>query len=151
MNKILILSVMLTCGLKHWAFGHQKIDAQNWRKIGKFDPTILSATLGNHAGKIIAVRFNFRGKDIHHIKSNWYEGSIWQPDEKARKGFSNIRVVFAKNDLLAFQSITTDSTSPKRLTVYGRVEYDADSSFPYLRLFGPKATIDSAGNATVRW
>lgn len=151
MKKILGLIFMFVAFLVQQGFCDQKIDAKDWRNIGKFDPTILSTTLGNHAGKIIAVQFNFRGKDIHHIKSNWYEGSIWQPDAKARKGFSNIRVLFAKNELPAFESITTASTSPKRLTVYGRVEYDADSSFPYLRLFGQKVTIDSAGNATVVW
>lgn len=151
MNRILILNATLACAVAQSAFCDQKIDKETWRSVGKFDPIILSTALGDHAGKILAVPFNFRGKKIHHMKSNWYEGSVWVPDAAAKKGFSNIRVMVAKQDLPAFQSMTSDSTSPAQQIVYGRVQYDADYHYYFLRLFGRKATVDSAGEATITW
>ena len=98
MTKLAVLTVALSSAITHLVFGDQKIDAGTWQAAEKFDPATLSNTLSNHIGKTIAVQFNFRGKDIHHIKPNWYEGSLWQPDANARKGFSAVRVIFAKKD-----------------------------------------------------
>ena len=151
MKKIVGLGVALACFVAQSAFCDQKIEAQSWQKIGRFEPATISKTLGEHVGQLVAVQFNFRGKDIHHIKPNWYEGSVWQPDPAAKKRFSNVRVLFAKKDLAAFQSITTDAKSPSRLTVYGRVERDADNHFFFVHLLGRKATLDFAGNATLTW
>ena len=151
MNRTLILSVAWACLALPSAFCDQEIDAKSWRGMQKFDPTMLSKTLGDHVGQLVAVQFNFRSKNIRHIKPNWYQCSVWQPDPAAKQKFSNVRVVFAKKDLEAFKSITTDSKSPARLTLYGRVERDADNHFFFVHLFGQKATVDSAGNATVSW
>jgi ligand-binding sensor domain-containing protein len=151
MSRFFVFSASLSCAFVHLAFSDEKIDAKSWRSVGKLDPVVLSTTLGDHAGKIIAVQFNFRGKNIHHMKSNWFEGSVWVPDANAKKGFSNIRVMVAKEDLAAFQSIPTDSTSATRQIVYGRVQYDTDYHYFFLRLFGRKATVDSAGGATITW
>lgn len=152
MKKILNLSVALAvCLWAGSAWCDVKIDGATWRGVEKFNPSTLSTTLGDHVGKLIAVQFNFRGKDIHHMKPNWYEGSIWQPDAKARKGFSNIRILVPKKDLAGFTSITADSKSTVPLMVYGRVERDADSNFFFVRLFGSKVALDSAHNASVSW
>jgi len=151
MRKIAILTVALSCAVSHLIFSDQKIDARAWQVVEKFDPASLSNTLSNQIGKTIAVRFNFRGKSIHHIKPNWYEGSLWQPDPNARKGFSSVRVTVAKKDLDAFKTIPADSTSPGRLTVYGRVEHDPENNFYFVHLFGRKAAVDSTGNANVTW
>jgi hypothetical protein len=151
MTKILILSATFTCSLAHCAFSDPAFDAKTWRSVEKFRPAVLSETLGHHIGKLIAVQFNFRGNDIHHIKPNWYEGSLWQPDAQARKGFVAVRVVVAKNDLQAFEAITRDATSAARLTIYGRVEYDPTNDFYFVRLLGRKAKVDSAGNALLTW
>jgi hypothetical protein len=151
MKKILGLSVGFACFIAQPALCDQEIDSKSWQNMGKFDPTVLSKTLGDHAGQLIAVKFNFRGKDIRHIKPNWYAGSVWQRDPAEKNGFSNVRVLFAKKDLATFQSITTDATSPARLTLYGRVERDADSHFFFVRVLGRRATIDSSGNASVTW
>jgi hypothetical protein len=151
MRKIVILGLMFCCFAAPQAFSDQTIDAKAWKSVEKFDPAVLNKTLGNHIGKLIAVQFNFRGKNIHHIKPNWYEGSLWQPDAQARKGFVEVRVVVAKNDLPAFQAITRDATSAARLTVYGRVEYDPTNNFYFVRLLGRKAKVDSAGNAVLTW
>jgi hypothetical protein len=151
MKKLLLFGTVLTLIGVNAVFGDQTIDAATWKSVEKFDPVVLSKTLGDHVGKIIAIEFNFRGKGIHHLKPRWYEGSLWQPDPKARKGFSAVRVMLARKDLNAFQTITSDSASPARLTVYGRVEHDAHNNFYYVHLFGRKATVDSAGNTTIVW
>jgi hypothetical protein len=151
MKRFLSLGVALACFATQSAFCDQKIEAASWQKMEKFDPTALSKTLGDHVGQLVAVQFNFRGKDIRHIKPNWYAGSIWQPDLTAKKKFSNVRVLVAKKDIPAFKSITANATSRARLTVYGRVERDADNNFFFVRAWGCKAAIDSSGDATVTW
>ena len=151
MTKLAVLTVALSGAITHLVFGDQKINARTWQVAEKFDPATLSNTLSNQIGKTIAVQFNFRGKNIHHIKPNWYEGSLWQPDANARKGFSFVRVIVAKKDLEPFKTITSDSTSPRRLTVYGRVEHDPENNFYFVHLFGRKVAVDSTGNANVTW
>ena len=116
MKKILGLGMALACLVARPAFCDQTIDAKSWQKLEKFTPAMLGKTLGEHAGKLVTVEFNFRGKDIHHIKPNWYEGAVWQRDPAEKKGFSHVRVLFAKKDLAAFTSITTAATSRTRLT-----------------------------------
>jgi hypothetical protein len=151
MKKMLRVGIAFACFAMQPAFCDQKVDAKSWQNIGKFEPSTLSKTLGDHVGQLVAVRFNFRGKDIRHIKPNWYQGSVWQPDPAAKKGFSNVRVLCAKKDLTAFTSITPAATSRAWLTLYGRVESDADNHFYFVRVLGRKATLDSAGNAVISW
>ena len=151
MNKIAILSAVIACLVAQPALCDQKIDAKSWQNVGKFDPITLSKTLGDHGGQLVAVQFDFRGKDIRHIKPNWYQCSIWQPDPAAKQKFSNVRVVFAKKDLAAFQSVTADSKSRARLVLYGRVERDADSHFFFVHIWGSKVAVDSVGNAVISW
>ena len=151
MKKILSLGVIFVCLCAHSAFCDLQIDGPQWRLMEEFNPPTISKTLGDHTGKLIGVQFNFRGKDIRHIKPNWYEGSVWQRDPKARKGFSNVRVMVAKKDLPAFQSITTASTSSAPLKIYGRVEKDSDNNFYFVRALGRKAKVDSSGNANLTW
>lgn len=151
MTKVVVLSAMFLCAVAQLAFCDSKIDAKTWQAMEKFEPTTLSETLGDHIGQFIAVQFNFRGKDVRHIKPNWYQGSVWQKNSKVKKGFSNVRVLFAKNDVETFKSITTAATSVAQLTLYGRVERDADSHFYFVHVLGRKATVDSAGNAVISW
>ena len=56
----------------------------------------------------------------------------------------------AKPDLAAFKSIPTDSSGAE-ITLYGRVEHDAQAHFTFLRLVGRNAATDSVGNASVTW
>ena len=111
----------------------------------------LEKSLGSHTGQWIAVKFNFRGKDIHHLKPNWYEGSVWGPNTQKSGKFSNVRVMVAKKDLPAFKALTTDSTSAAPMVAYGKVARDFDANFLFVRLIGTRATVDPAGNATVDW
>jgi hypothetical protein len=151
MRKVILWNVAFACFVVQSAFCDQKIDAKSWQNIGKFNPAMLSKTLGDHVGQLVAAQFNFRGKDVHHLKPNWYLGSIWQRDAAEKKGFSNVRVLFARKELAAFESITADATSSARLTLYGRVERDADNQFYFVRVLGRRATVDSSGNANVAW
>src|SRR5438876_348520 len=97
---ILVLTIINTTGLLA-AGGH--FDAKTWHNVRAYDVRTLSKDFRSHVGELVAVKFNFRGKDIHHIKPNWYEGSIWQPDPNGKKGFSDVRVMVAKKDLPAFK------------------------------------------------
>ncbi len=127
-----------------------RYEAKTWRAVQTYDLVALSENLDGHMRELVAVKCNFRGKDIHHTKPNWYESSIWQavPGESGK--FEHISVMVARPDLKAFKSIPADS-SGSEITLYGRVEYDAASKFRFLRLVGRNATTDAAGNATVTW
>lgn len=128
-----------------------RLDAKIWNTLKTYDVRTLSKNFDSHVGELAAIKFNFRGKDIHHLKPNWYEGSLWQPDPKGKKGFSNVRIMVSKKDLDAFKSITTDSTSGAEVTVYGRVLRDADANFVFVRLLGRNSVVDPSGNAVVSW
>ena len=128
-----------------------RFEAKTWQAVQEFDPMTLEKSLGSHTGQWIAVKFNFRGKGIHHLKPNWYEGSIWGPNTQKSGKFAHVRVMVAKKDLPAFKAITTDSTSAAPLIGYGKVARDFDANFLFVRLIGTKATVDPAGNATVDW
>ncbi|HST30705.1 MAG TPA: hypothetical protein VLK27_07695 [Chthoniobacterales bacterium] len=127
-----------------------RYDAKVWRAVQTYDLTALSKNLDAHMRELVAVKCNFRGKDIHHTKSNWYQSSICQPVSGQSGKFEQVAVMVAKPDLKAFKSIPTDSSGTE-ITLYGRVEYDVGSNFKFLRLVGRNATTDSAGNATVTW
>ena len=55
-----------------------RIDAKTWAGVQTYDVRTESRNLKSYTGQLVALRFNFRGKDIHHLKPNWYESSIWQ-------------------------------------------------------------------------
>jgi hypothetical protein len=88
---------------------------------------------------------NFRGKDIRHMKPNWYESSIWQKSPSG-KGFVDIRVMVAKKDLPAFKSMTEPGGSD--MVLHGGTERDVEANFLFVRLLGRTANADSSGNAT---
>jgi hypothetical protein len=103
-----------------------------------YDVVTLSRDLDKHMGELIAVQCNFRGKDIHHLKPNWYEGSIWKPDPEKRGKFASVRVMIAKKDLDAFKSIPT-AASGDAIILNGRVEHDVEAHFSFLRLVSRNA------------
>ena len=151
MKRIVELVLLFTLlGTAGSAFAQVKYDARTWRAVQTYDLTTLSKDLDAHMRELVAVKCNFRGKDIHHTKSNWYESSIWQPIVGESGKFAHIHVMVAKPDLKAFKSIPTDSSGTE-ITLYGRVEYDVAAKFKFLRLVGRNAMVDAAGNATVTW
>src|SRR5947209_3168210 len=112
-----------------------RYDAKVWRAVKTYDLVAVSNDLDGHMRELMGVKCNFRGKDLRHTKSNWYEGSIWQPVSGQSGKFEHIPVMVAKPDLKAFKSIPTDSSGAE-ITLYGRVEYDVGSRFKFLRLVG---------------
>ncbi len=129
-----------------------RYDANTWRGVQTYDVRTLSKDLASHARQLVAVKFNFRGKDIRHLKPNWYQGSIWQTDPDKKGKFTDVRVMVAKNDLAAFKSLPAQAApSAPEFVLYGRVERDAEANFLFIRLVGRNATVDASGNATVSW
>ena len=148
MKKISVGIFILAAALS--AFAGVRFDAKTWRNVQTYDVRTLSKNLDAHVGEIVTIHFNFRGKDIHHMKPNWYESSIWQTDPQGQKGFSDVRVMVAKQDLKAFKSFPT-SSSEAEITVYGKVLRDAEAHFMFVRLLGSKATPNPDGSVSVTW
>ena len=146
---LLLVTVLITTSAITFAAG-VRYDAKVWQAVQTYDLATLSKNLDTHMRELLAVKCNFRGKDIHHMKPNWYESSIWQPIPGESGKFAHVSVMVAKPDLKAFKSIPTDSSGAE-VTLYGRVEHDVQSNFSFLRLVGRSATADAAGNATVTW
>jgi hypothetical protein len=146
-----VLLIILSFFVAFSAPAGQRFEAKAWQTVQEFDLPALNKDLAAHIRQLVSVRFQFRGKDIHHLKPNWYESSIWSPDPTKSGKFVNVRVMVSKKDLPFFKSITTDSTSTAPLVGYGRVLRDSEANFFFVQLMGTKATLDSAGNATVEW
>jgi hypothetical protein len=151
MKRILLLTILtlIGSGAAIVAAGVH-YDAKVWGAVQTYDLVTLSKNLDAHMRELVGVKCNFRGKDFHHLKPNWYESSIWAPMAGERGKFAHVSVMVSRTDLAAFKSLPTDSSGTE-ITIYGRVEHDAQSNFSFLRLVGRNATTDSAGNATVTW
>src|SRR3954469_16848943 len=124
MKKIVIAFVIIS-GVAS-LFGAPRFNAKTWGMLKKYDVRALSRNFDSHVGELVEIQFNFRGKDIHHVKPGWYESSIWQPDPENRKHFVDVRVMVAKADLDVFKGLTTDPASPATITVYGKVLRESD-------------------------
>ena len=149
-NALFVLAVLFLTTVAAISGKPVRYDAKVWRAVQTYDVETLSKNLDAHTRELLAVKCYFRGKDIHHMKPNWYESSIWQAIPGQSGKFAHVSVMVAKPDLEAFKSIPTD-TSGTGITLYGRVEYDVASKFRFLRLVGRNAAVDPAGNATVTW
>jgi hypothetical protein len=151
MKRIFLLIVAILIGNEPIMFGAAgPYDAKIWRAVQTYDLVTLSKNLDSHLRELVAVKCNFRGKDFHHMKPNWYENSVWQNIPGEHGKFAHVPVMVAKPDLAAFKSLPTDSSGAETV-LYGRIERDMQSNFTFLRLVGRNAATDSAGNATVTW
>jgi hypothetical protein len=146
-----VLRLILMAGLLSGttAFSSEGTRVKNWKNVQTYDVAKLGNDLAAQRGKVVGARCNFRGKNIRHVKPNWYESSIWQKSVDGN-GFVDIRVMVAKKDLPAFKSITTQPGGTN-MVLYGRVERDVEANFLFVRLFGRTATADSSGNAIITW
>jgi hypothetical protein len=133
------------------ALAGQRFDAAAWRNVQTYDVPALLKQEASLIGRIVAVRFHYRSAKLRHLAPSWYEASIWQHDPKAKSGFSALRVMVAKKDVPAFQTITSDFNSVTEVTIYGRIEKDPENNLAHVRLLGRKVELDAAGNATVDW
>jgi hypothetical protein len=150
MKRICCFGVMLGLLGATPAFCGQPVPIKNWSNVQTYDVATLNQNLESKVGNVVGVRFNFRGKDLHHLKPNWYQSSIWQPNPEG-KGFVDVKVMVAKKDLPAFKSLPTDAQSAQVITAYGQVLRDSDANFLFVRLIGRNASPDQSGNATISW
>ena len=148
--KIILTTIMTLICLTS-AMAGRRFDAAAWRNVQTYDVPTLLQQEASLIGRVVAVRFHYRSAKLRHLQPSWYEASIWQHDPKAKSGFSAQRVMIAKTDVPAFESITSDFKSMTDVTVYGRIEKDPDNNQTQLRLIGRKVALDAAGNATVDW
>jgi hypothetical protein len=148
--KVLLITILAVAGLTS-AFAGQRFDAATWKNVQTYDCATLLKQETSLLGRVVAVRFHYRSAKLRHFAPSWYEAALWQNDPNAKKGFSGVRVIVAKKDVPAFETITSDSNSMAEVTVYGHVEKDKDNNFVQVRLLGRKVALDSAGNATVDW
>lgn len=147
----IILTIVIALALGTSAFADQRFEAAAWRNVQTYDVATLFDKAPSLIGRVVAVHFHYRQEKLRHHRPNFDEGSIWQHNPKAKTGYSTVRVLIAKKDVPAFQTITSDFHSMAEQTVYGRVEKDPDNPVTYLRLLGRKVTTDATGNATVDW
>src|SRR5436305_7877794 len=76
-----------------------RYEAKIWRAVQTYELASLSKNLNGHVRELVAMKCNFRGEDIHHMKPNWYERSIWQPVAGETGKFAYVPMVVAKPDL----------------------------------------------------
>jgi hypothetical protein len=133
------------------AFAGQRIDAAAWKSVQTYDVPTLLKQEASLIGKIVAVHFQYRSAKLRHSYPRIYEGAIWQRDANSKKGYSGLQVMVLKENVKAFETVTSDSNSAAELTVYALVEKHPDANAARLRLIGRKVTMDAAGNATVDW
>jgi len=139
MKRILLLFVSALIASNIFAAPISYDDAKKARgEVPIYDVVTLSGDLDRHMGELIAVQCNFRVKDVHHLKPNWYEGSISKPDPEKRGKFATLRVMIAKKDLDSFKSIPTTGSSDA-IILHGRVEHDVEAHFSFLRLVSRNA------------
>ena len=148
--KTFLVAVFALIALAN-TFAGQRIDAATWKTVQTYDVPTLLKQEASLLGKVVAVRFHYRSDKLRHLRPSWYEAAIWQHDPNAKKGYSALRVMVTKNDVPAFQTITSNSNSMTEVTIYARVEKDPDNNLAHLRVLGRKVTTDDAGNATIDW
>ena len=152
MKRFVLLTFMmvLLTGAVIFAAKPVRYDARVWQAVQTYDLAVLSKDLEAHTRELVGVKCSFRGKDIRHMKPNWYQSSIWQPIPGESGKFAHVAVMVGKADLDAFKAIPTNSGGGE-ITIYGRVEYDLATKYRFLRLVGKNVSTDAAGNATVTW
>jgi hypothetical protein len=148
--KIILTTIAILICLSS-AMAGRRFDAAAWKNVQTYDVPTLLKQEASLIGKIVGVRFHYRSAKLRHLAPTWYEAAIWQHDPKAKNGYSAQRVMVAKADVPAFETITSDLKSMTELTVYGRIEKDPDNNQTQLRLIGRKVVLDASGNATVDW
>ncbi len=132
--------------------GAEKLPATVWRKVKTYDMAALQRAEPLPMRQIVAVRFNYRSKDIRHLKPTWFYSSIWSQRRAGGKvQFDSIPVMVAMSDVAALKAVSTNPQSPESYVVYGQVLEDSEAKFLFLRLLGTKVKRDRRGGATITW
>jgi hypothetical protein len=134
-------------------FSGARFDSKTWAKLERFDVRTLSknTTLEAHVGRLVELRFQFRSKDIRHLKPNWYQSAVWQAAPEGKRGFVSVPVMIAQTDVKAFAAFATDPKSTADLKLYGQVLADLSIDYVFVRVIGTNTFVDSNGYTNVTW
>ena len=134
-------------------FAGARFDSNAWAKLQRFDVKTLSKdrALEAHVGRLVELHFQFRSKELRHLKPNWYQASIWQASPEERRGFVSVPVMIANTDLKAFEMFTTDHHATADLKVYGQILYDFGINYVFVRVIGTNTFVDANGTTNVTW
>jgi hypothetical protein len=155
-----LVSVLLCCAAASTALASQvrifagaRFDSKAWAKLQRFDVKTLGKdrTLDAHVGQLVELHFQFRSKEVRHIKPNWYQASVWQAAPEGRRGFVSVPVMIANTDINAFNGFTTDHRAAADLKIYGKVLYDFGINYVFVRVIGTNTFVDGDGYTNVTW
>jgi hypothetical protein len=134
-------------------FAGARFDRKTWANVQKFDVRTLGKdrTLDAHVGRLVEVHFQFRSKDVRHLKPNWYQAAVWQAAPEGKRGFVSVPIMVANADVNAFNAFTTDPRATADLKVYGQVLFDFDINYVFVRLIGTNTFVDGDGYTNVTW
>jgi hypothetical protein len=134
-------------------FAGARFDPKTWAKLEKIDVKALSKerALESHVGQLVELHFQFRSKELRHIKPNWWQASLWQTAPEGHRGFASVPVMIASTDLKAFDSFTTDHRQTADLKIYGQVLYDLGMNYTFVRVIGTNMFVDGDGYTNVTW
>ena len=134
-------------------FAGARFDPKTWAKLQTFDVRNLGKdrTLDAHVGRLVEVHFQFRSKDVRHLKPNWYQAAVWQAAPEGRRGFLSVPIMVVNADVNAFNAFTTDPRATADLKVYGQVLFDFDINYVFVRLIGTNTFVDGDGYTNVTW
>jgi hypothetical protein len=134
-------------------FAGARFDSKAWATLEKFDVRTLSENrmLDAHVGQLVELHFQFRSKEIRHLKPNWYQTQVWQAAPEEKRGFVSVPVMIAKTDLNTFNGFTTDYRAVADLKVYGQVLYDFGINYTFVRVIGTNTFVDGDGYTNVTW
>jgi hypothetical protein len=156
--KLIVALTILTAIASGFAgqvkvFPGARFDANAWTKLETFDVRTLSKerALDAHVGRLVELHFQFRSKEVRHLKPNWYQASVWQAAPEERRGFVSVPVMIANTDLKAFEEFTIDPHATADLKVYGQVLFDFSMNYVFVRVIGTNVLTDSDGNTNITW
>ena len=134
-------------------FAGARFDPKTWANLQTFDVRTLSKdkVLDAHVGQLVEVHFQFRSKDMRHLKPNWYQAAIWQAAPEGRRGFVSVPIMVANTDVNAFKAFTTEPHATSDLKVYGQVLYDFAINYVFIRVIGTQTFVDSDGYTNISW
>jgi hypothetical protein len=134
-------------------FAGARFNPKTWAKLQTFDVRTLSKdkALDAQVGRLVEVHFQFRSKEVRHLKPNWYQASIWQAAPEGRRGFVSVPILVANTNVNAFKAFTTDPRATADLKVYGQVLYDFGINYVFVRLIGTNTFVDSDGCTNISW
>jgi hypothetical protein len=158
MKSFIVASVLLISAVAAFAgqvkiFAGARFDSKAWATLQRFDVRSLSKdrALDANVRRLVELHFQFRSKELRHLKPNWYQASVWQAAPEGRRGFASVPVMIAAADLNSFLVFTTDHRATTDLKIYGQVLYDFQMNYTFVRAIGTNTFIESDGYTNVTW